>query len=284
MKYIIFLHFIFVFVQGFSQEYKTHSVIGIKTEFGILNNPYTNGNLDNTKEKVSPIPMLEFGIEGMDKNFYVNFKTDFIGLIPDYIAKALNKSNRKALYGALMSDFRTQYNKVPQQYEFNASFTDFDVLGGNISFGYKYLFAGVNVSWASTTIDAYQSVTNTKITKQEPANYYGFNERGNFTYGFNIIGWNNSTKFPVRLICACDFMLMRDYNEKWRSDMGNRLTFDLQGKIPFNFKNDSDKKRGIYIGAIYKSYDINYLLSVNAVEMSKNFTASLFALKLGYSW
>lgn len=266
---------------SYAQEYTSHQYVGLRHAFGTLQNPYTNGSLKDFTEKMN-VTMLEYSIEGMDKNLYVNFKTDFFGIIPDYLIKALNKKNRKLIYGALMEEFHNEYNANPQQYEFNASFSDWDVMSANISYGYKYIFAGVNFAWANTSIDAYQSVSNIKITKQEPANYFGFNERGNFTFGGNIVLWNNSTQAPIRLICAYDLLLMRDYSEKWTTDMGNRLSFDLQATIPF--RKDSDNKKAIYVGATYRMYDIDYKLSVNSVEFSKDFTANIASIKLGYSW
>lgn len=266
---------------SFGQNYKSFSYLGLRSHFGSLTNPYTNGSLADFNETIK-YNVLEYGVEGMDKNFYVNFKTDFFGVIPDYIIKAFNKNNRKQIYGAYLENFNKEYNKIPQQYEFNACFSDWDVMALNIAYGYKYAFLGVNAAWSATTVDAYQSVSNLKIKKQEPANYYGFNERGNFSYGLNATFWNNSTEKPIRLICSYDWLLMRDYTEKWRSDFASRMTFDLQATYPI--KKKDDKTKNIYLGLMFRKHTIDFPLNYNAKEYTKTFTSSITSIKIGYSW
>ncbi len=280
MKKIIFI-ILFISVYNLqAQQYKSYTYLALQRNFGSIENAYTNAQKDNFSEKIG-ITMLEWGAEGMDRNFFVSFKTHFFGVIPDYIIRAMNKNNRGLIYGESLDNFYDEYNKVQKQYDYNASFVDFDVLGGNISYGYKYVFAGVNFAWAATTLKAYESVSNTKIKQQTPPNFYSFNTDGNFTYGLNIVFHNGNPEKPIRLICAYDWMLMRDYYNKWHSDLGNRLNFDLQANLPWKINKD---KWGLYVGAIYRTHNITYgLPNVNSSETQK-FTSSIFSLRMGINW
>jgi hypothetical protein len=269
-----------LFVSVNAQEYKAHNYLGLQQSFGTLQNPYTNGNLDAFEEKFR-VGVLEYATEGMDKNFFIRFKTDFFGVIPDYLIKAINKSNRSLIYGARMDGFLEEYNQIQTQYEFNASFSDWDVLGGNIAYGYKYLFVGGNFAWVNTTLKAYESVSNIKIKEQDPPDFHSFNSMGNFTYGLNAVLANNNPEKPIRLLVAYDWMLMRDYNRKWRSDLGTRTTVDLQANFPGLLR---DGKWGIYGAASYRMHDITYPLSHDAVEYTQDFSSSIISFRAGISW
>jgi len=282
MKSKILLSFALVFIvsAASSQEYVAHTYLGLRRNMGTLTNGYTNAALKGSTEKIG-INILEFSTEGMDKNFFIRFNTDFFGVIPDYIIKAMNKKNTAGIYGESLDNFREEYNQIQGQYEYNASFGDWDVLGGNISYGYKYVFAGVNFAWAATVLGAYQSVSNIKIIKQAPPDFYSFNTDGNFSYGLNMVFGNNNPQKPIRLIAAYDLMLMRDYYDKWINNKGNRLNFDLQGNWPAKKKK---KKWGIYGALSYRIYDIQYAVSDNGVELNQDFNASIFAVRAGISW
>lgn len=271
---------ILTFSQMKAQEYKAYNYLGLRSSFGTLSNPYTNNALESFEEKMK-VTILDFSTEGMDQNFFVRFNVDFFGVIPDYIIKAVNKNNRKLINGALMKEFYDEYNQVEAQYDFNASFSDWDVMGLNLAYGYKYLFAGGNVAWNNTTLKAYQSVTHIKIKEQTPPDFHSFNTKGNFTYGVNLVLSNNNPEKPIRFIWAYDWFLMRDYNTKWRSDLGTRMNFDLQANFPAMLNKD---KWGIYGGLNYRMHDINYPLSADAVELTQHFTSSVFSVRAGISW
>lgn len=281
MKKFIVLTLIANSVFSIAQDYVGHMYIGFQGNFGKITNHFTNNNRDNFEDKIS-IGLLEFGAEGMADNVFVSFKTHFLGVLPDYMFKALNKNNRAQIYGETLESFYDEYNTVPQQYDYNASFSDWDVLGGSLSYGKKYVFGGVNFAWASTNIKAYQSVNNIKILKQKPAGYYGFNSLGNFTYGANIVLTNGNPDNPIRLICAYDWMMMRIYGDNsWDLNAGNRLSFDLQGNLPFRFFKD---KLGAYLGAAYRSHNIDWKANINGVEFDENFKSGIFSFRLGVFW
>ncbi len=279
-KFLLIFSLFTTFATAYSQEYAAHTYLGIRRNFGTLTNGYTNAGLKGSTEKIG-INILEFSTEGMDKNHFVRFNTDFFGIFPDYIIKAMSKKNTATIHGESLDNFREEYNQIPGQYEYNASFNDWDVLGGNISYGYKYVFAGVNFAWASTGLGAYQSVSNIKIKKQAPPDFYSFNTDGNFSYGLNMVFGNNKPEKPIRLIAAYDLMLMRDANNNWIGNKGNRLNFDLQGNWPAKFNKD---KWGIYAALSYRIYDIQYVVSDNGVLLNQDFSASIFALRAGISW
>jgi len=284
IKHIITLFIALISITTKAQEYKSFTYLGLQRNFGTLTNPYTNAQKESFSEKIG-ISLLEWGAEGMDKNFYVNFKTHFFGVIPDYICRALNKNNVSTIYGESLENFHTEYNTVKKQYDYNASFQDWDVLGGNIAYGYKYAFVGVNFAWAATTLKAYESISNIKIKNQSPPNFYSFNTDGNFSYGLNFVLGNNKPEKPIRLICAYDWMLMRDLNNKWVGDKGTRLTLDLQGNLPWHFAYGKKKKEmGIYVGAVYRSHNINYAYMDNGVEGSQVFTSAIYSLRVGLTW
>lgn len=270
----------FITLTGFSQEYKSYGYLGLQQNFGKVIGAYTNGNLEIFEERMH-VGTLEFATEGMDKNFFIRFKTDFFGVIPDFLIKAMSKNNTRLIYGAGMKGFREEYNQVPGQYEFNASFSDWDVLGGNISYGYKYVFLGGNFAWANTTLKAYESLSSTKIRDQDPPDFKSFNTNGNFTYGVNAVIGNNNPIKPIRLIIAYDWMLMRDYSEKWRNDLGTRTSFDLQATLPGMFR---DGKYGLYGAVSYRMHDISYVLLEDGLEYVHNFSSSILALRFGVSW
>ncbi|MFM7021331.1 MAG: hypothetical protein ACKOXB_00005 [Flavobacteriales bacterium] len=278
--FLVILFSVGYVAQALGQEYVAKYYLGIQRNFGSLTNPYTNAQKESFTEGMG-ITLLEFGAEGMDKNFFVSAKSHFFGVIPDYIVRAVNKNNVGTIYGESLENFHAEYNTVKKQYDYNASFSDWDVLGGNIAYGYKYAFAGVNFAWAATTLKAYESVSNIKIKDQKPANFFSFNTEGNFTYGLNLVFSNNKPENPIRLICAYDWLLMRDYNRKWQADMGTRLSFDLQGNLPWKFHDD---KWQLYIGAAYRSHNINYTYKDNGVEGIQQFKSSIASLRLGLLW
>jgi len=282
MKSRIFLSIAFLSLSLFaiSQEYVANTYLGLRRNFGSINNGYTNGVLKESNEKVG-FNIIEFSTEGMDKNFFIRFNTDFFGVLPDYMFKALNKKNTATVHGESLDNFRKEYNQTERQYEYNASFSDWDVLAGNISYGYKYFFAGGNFAWSFTGLKAYQSVTNIKIIGQAPPDFYSFNTDGNFSYGLNVVGGNNNPVKPIRLIIAYDWLLMRDYYEKWHGDKGTRLSFDLQGNWPEKFNKD---KWGLYAALTYRMYDVDYIVSVNGLESTQVFHGSLMSVRAGISW
>lgn len=277
---LFMLSLVFVGFTAYAQEYKSYSYLGLQQNFGKLVNPYTNGSLESFEEKMH-FGTLDFATEGMDKNFFIRFETDFFGVIPDYLLKAMNKNNTRLIYGAGMKGFREEYNQVQGQYEFNASFSDWDVLGGNISYGYKYVFLGGNFAWSNTTLKAYQTVSATKVNEQDPPDFKSFNTMGNFTYGINAVIGNNNPEKPIRLIIAYDWMLMRDYTEKWRSDLGTRTTFDLQANLPGMLR---DGKWGLFGAISYRMHNITYPLQENGTEYNQDFSSSILSLRLGISW
>jgi hypothetical protein len=140
---------------------------------------------------------------------------------------------------------------------------------------------GVNFAWAVTSLEAYESVTHIKVKGQSPPNFFSFNTDGNFTYGLNLVFHNDKPEKPIRLICAYDWMLMRDYNNKWHGDLGTRLSFDLQANLPWKINKG---KWGLYVGAAYRTHDITYEFNNNGVSDSQNFKSSLSSLRLGVNW
>jgi len=145
---------IFLCSASSAQPYTSHAYVGTKSAFGLLYNPYTNSSLKDVNERMNLINMIEIGAEGMDYRFYVNFKSDVVGLLPDYLFMMADKNNRRTVYGTLLKEFNSTYNRLQQQ-DYHASFSDFDVMGGNFSLGYKYIYFGGNLAWAFTTIQAY---------------------------------------------------------------------------------------------------------------------------------
>lgn len=263
-----------------AQEYKAHYSVGYKRTFGTLTNPYANMALTEIKEKTA-YGQLTFGAEGMDERFFISFRTDFLGLLPDYLFKALNKNNTALPLGDAMKEFDTRYNTIPRQYPYAATFSDWDVLGGTLAYGYKYAFLGANFFWSNTSLNAYEVVSNTKVRELKPADFRSFNSKATFTYGVNLVVGNNIPENPLRLIVGYNWMIIRDYNDAWTFNNGNRFELDLKWTLPFRFKKEG--RSGVYVGSNYRRYTIRY--AVPSVlpnnENTQTFKAGLFSLEAG---